>query len=514
MAVVAPPRAGDNPGQPASDRRATGSAPERRRRWQPPSLSTLFTAVFALFGWGVGIERLSDNSFFWHLRTGEYILDHGIPHSDIYSFTAPGVKWVAQSWLAELLYGALDRGFGPFAIRVLGGIVGALIGVLAFRLALRLSRERVRAALLTVAALGGLYTLWSERPLLLGVLFLLVLLWVVEVPDSLAGRHPYVSLPILFWLWANVHGTFALGFAYLALHLIGRCFDGARPDRGRERTLLVASAISLGVTFVNPYGLSLVLFPIDLLSRGDILRHIVEWGSPDFHSVRGQSFILWVAVFAVVLARGARRVSRRDLTVALPFLALALWALRNVALAPLVCLPIAARAVAVDESDPRSEQSRAGERRTSVGWALALVLAIVATSLGLRASSEPNFELRSYPVAAMQAVERQGLLGQRLLTDDADAGYVILAYYPQQKVFIDDRYDMYPRSVINAFFALSNGDPGWAKTLDRYKVNVVVWDREKPLAQYLAQDSHWHRTYRDHRYVIYVRNGVSGTRPA
>jgi hypothetical protein len=97
----------------------------------------LFTAVFALFGWGVGIERLSDNSFFWHLRTGRYILDHGIPHTDIYSYTAPGVKWVAQSWLAEVLYGGLDRAFGPFGIRVLGGIVGALIGVLAFRLALR-----------------------------------------------------------------------------------------------------------------------------------------------------------------------------------------------------------------------------------------------------------------------------------------------------------------------------------------------------------------------------------------
>ena len=31
---------------------------------------------------------------------------------------------------------------------------------------------------------------WSERPLLIGVLFLLVLLWVVEVPDSIVGRHP------------------------------------------------------------------------------------------------------------------------------------------------------------------------------------------------------------------------------------------------------------------------------------------------------------------------------------
>src|SRR6266567_7135293 len=89
--------------------RATAAAPA------PPSrlgLGAVFSAVFGLFGWAVGISSLSDNSFFWHLRTGEYILDHGIPHHDVFSYTAPGTKWVAQSWLAEVTYAALYRGLG------------------------------------------------------------------------------------------------------------------------------------------------------------------------------------------------------------------------------------------------------------------------------------------------------------------------------------------------------------------------------------------------------------------
>ena len=57
-------------------------------------------------------RKLTDNSFFWHLRTGEYILDHGIPHHDVFSYTAPGTKWVAQSWLAEVTYGVLYRSVG------------------------------------------------------------------------------------------------------------------------------------------------------------------------------------------------------------------------------------------------------------------------------------------------------------------------------------------------------------------------------------------------------------------
>ncbi len=262
-------------------------------------LGEVFTAVFGLFGWAVGISSLSDNSFFWHLRTGEYILDHGIPHHDVFSYTARGTPWVAQSWLAELTYGALFRALGAFGIRVFVGLVGACIGVLAYRLALRLVRDRVVACGITVAALAGIYTLWSERPLLIGVLFLLVLLWIVEVPDSFVGRHPMVVLPVLFWLWANVHGTFALGFAYLGLHLLGRWVDGARPWDGRERVLLAGGAIGFAVVFVNPYGVELVIFPIALLSTG---RHPLA-----HHRVAVARLPQDLRVRARALDRGVRR---------------------------------------------------------------------------------------------------------------------------------------------------------------------------------------------------------------
>ena len=58
-------------------------------------------------------------------------------------------------------------------------------------------------------------------------------------PTSFVGRHPMVVIPVLMWLWVNVHGTFSLGFGYLVVHLIGRWLDGAPPVRGRERDLLV-----------------------------------------------------------------------------------------------------------------------------------------------------------------------------------------------------------------------------------------------------------------------------------
>jgi hypothetical protein len=465
-------------------------------------LGWVFTAFFGVFGWATGLAKLTDNSFFWHLRTGEYILDHGIPHHDVFSYTAPGTKWVAQSWLAEVTYALLYRSVGGFGIRLFVGLVGAGIGILTYRLALRLVRDRLVACGLTVAALAGIYTVWSERPLLVGVLFLLVLLWVVEVPESIVGRHPLVVIPVLMWLWANTHGTYELGFAYLGLHLLGRWLDGAPPWFGRERRLLTGAAIAFALVFVNPYGIELVTFPIDLLSRGDILSHIVEWQSPDFRQAWGVALALWIVVYLVALARGRHRVTRRDLVVTVPMLLLALWATRNVAIAPLIGLPVVARAFARDAEKP-------SELRGTLVAAAVTVLALVALVMGYQASTEKTFDFATYPVASLKYVQQHDLLGRHLLTTDAAAGYVILEHYPEQKVFIDDRYDMYPRSVIFDYFTLTGGRPGWSKVLDRYDVDVVVWGKNSNLAALLDQSPGWRRVHRDATDAVWVRSGTS-----
>jgi hypothetical protein len=457
----------------------------------------LFTLVFALGGWRAGLSRLSDNSFFWHLRTGRRILDHGIPHGDPYSFTASGRRWVAQSWLAEALYGAVDRAVGTFGIRLLTALTGAAVAAVTYRLVHRLSRDRLVAVGLTLAAIGASFTLWSARPLFLGILAFLGLLWIVEVPDSWLGRRAIWTIPVLVWLWANVHGTFSLGLLYLGLHLAGRWSEGAPFWAGRERVLTQAAVIAVVAAAINPYGPGLLLFPVELLSRGDILKRVTEWRSPEFRTIQGLMFGVWLAVFVACFALGRRRPSRRDVVVTVPFLLLAFWAQRNIALSPLVGVAAAARCVARDEYRPPSDSP------------LNRIVAVALLALGLvwtaQAAGEPNFDDSIYPVAAMRWVEDHGLLGQRLMTDDAWGGYVILKYWPEQKVFVDDRYDMYPRPVLEDFIAFSDADERWREILDRYRIEVVVWPVKAPVVRLMDTDTGWTPVYRDKKAAVFVR---------
>ncbi|GAA0569806.1 hypothetical protein [Actinomadura livida] len=468
----------------------------RRSRVRMPSAATRSSVIWAALGFCSGLDPLDDNSFLTHLRTGHWILGHGIPREDMYSYTAPGMPWIAQSWLAESLYAVLDEFTGPKGILVMNGIVGAAIAFLAFRLADRL-RNGGRTVHIVLPALAVSLHFWVERPLLFGVLAFLVLLWIVEVPDSRAGRRPLATVPVLMCLWANVHGSFALGFLYIALHLAGRRLDGAALWQGRERRLVWAAALGFAACLINPYGYRLLLFPLTLLSKGEVLRHVQEWQSPDFRSTLGVTFAVWIAVFAAVLARAPRRASRRDLVVAVAFLLLGFWALRNLAIASLVGLPIAARLLATPE--------KGRERRSPADLGVIVVMTATVALVSGTILSRPVFAFDEYPVRAMRVIEQKGLLGQRLFTTHTWNAYVIHAYWPRQKVFMDDRYDMYPVAFTREYMKVRNGGPEWRGMLDRYRVQVVMWETGAPLTQLVATDRAWRQIYRDRQATVFVR---------
>lgn len=444
-------------------------------------MAAVFAGAFGLVGWFFGIQQLSDNSFLWHFRTGQLILDDGIPRSDPYSFTAPGVKWIAQSWLAELGYGVVDDLAGPFGVRVLIAVVGAALAVVMFLTANRICGDRLRALPLTALAVIGIMVVFSPRPLVFGLLAAAILAWIVELPESRLARHAIWIVPVLFWVWGNTHGTWTLGLVYVGLHLVGRIVETRAWVAGADRRLLIATLIGCAALTLNPYGVSLLVFPVELLGRSDVLDNVREWMSPNFRDTSGQVYMAWIAVVVVGWAR--RRPSTRDVVVGLPFLLLGMWAGRNIGVATIVTLPIAARAFAA--------RARRGEARTPQNFVALAAVALLAILVTVDASRANDFDFERYSTEAYSALERDGMLGRRMFTTDSDAGYLILTRWPDQYVFSDDRFDMYPRRVLEDYDTLANVEPEYREVLDRWDVEVVVWPRERALSQALEDNPDW-----------------------
>jgi hypothetical protein len=357
--------------------------------------------------------------------------------------------------------------------------------------------------MLVIPALAAAFSVQSERPLLFGMVLLGILVFTLEVPDSFLGRHPRVVIPLTMWLWVNVHGTFSLGFLYLADYFFARYLDGAPPNQGRERDLVIATLIAAVLVFVNPYGISLVTFPLMLMGRNQVLSNVAEWQAVNLHTAIGFLYAVWVFITLVAFARSRPR--RGELVLSLVFLFLGWWAVRNVAIAVAVTIPIVGRAF---RAEPHAKTKARGDTDTA-GTApplLGLLVLLVSVVLVVHAASEPDFDLKHYPVKSFNALVAEHRLGGRLLTTDAWAGYVIAKYWPAQLVFFDDRYDMYPIVINDAYNKLLGAKPGWQRELDNYKINIIVWPRAGGIVQVLEKTPGWTVIRRDAQATTLVRD--------
>ena len=469
---------------------APATAGPRPRRW-PPTISLAVGAAFALWGLSIGIDRLSDNSLFTHLATGRLILDHGIPRHDVYSFTAHGEPWVVQSWLASWIYGLVDSWWGANGIRVLMGLLTATLGAMVWRLT-RPAKTLMGRILISGFVLGVASSVWAPRPLLMGLLLLSLALLAVE-----GGLDPRWLVPV-FYLWVNVHGSFPLGLVMIGAFWLGTRLDGRPATREWRCGLWAVLGTVLGA--INPLGPVLLVFPIRLLGRMDVLRQVIEWQSPSFSLAWTRLFLLEVVVAVVVLVRRPRYRAAIPLVV---FTAAALLGARNVAVASMVLIPGMARGLT-------GLGSINGDKRSpvaAVAIAALLVVALVVTSSSL---DQPAWQLETFPVDAVAWMDANGLHRDDLhvASGDTVGNYLELLYGEDAGAFIDDRVDMYPPAVVDDYLTLLHGDPGWRDVLDRRDVDLVLWGRSAALTGLLAESHDWRILYQDASWSVACRRGT------
>ena len=284
-----------------------------------------------------------------------------MPTVDPFTFTAHGTHWVVQSWLASVLYRAVDELAGGNGLRILMGLLTAAIFAVVWRLTRPTNGILVRAGI-GALVLGVSAGQWSQRPLLIGLLALVLTVLAAE-----GGLDPRWLLP-LGWLWVNSHGSFPLGLGYLVLLIIGRRLDGHSSVVEQRCLRWLAGGVALGA--INPLGPRVLVFPLQLLQRQDVLRHVIEWQAPTFRGMGDRLFLVEIGLAILALVR---RPTYRSGLIVVVFLAAALLGQRNVPVAALVLVPVLAAAW----PDVGSLRSEAGGLPARAGTVLALAVVVL-----------------------------------------------------------------------------------------------------------------------------------------
>jgi len=377
---------------------------------------------------------------------------------DPFSYTAFGESWRTQSWIVELAYGGLEGATNSLAwanwfVFGVGSVVLALMG-LAFY-----DRNRSPVAV----TLGMLVPMWlfapfaQARPVIVSYVFMAALVLI------LSRKHELMwTLVPLFWLWAGVHGSWALGGALVVFELI----------RSRDMRLLKVGLVSLAATAFTAHGVGTWLILYDFSRAGEALSLIAEWKPPNFGGLAQAPYLILITGLFIGFARG--KLAPRDLIVVLPFMFYGMTSQRAVFPAAIVLLPYAVAGL------PSPKLTRTATARPVAIAAIVLIASLAFLPMVVRPLGVLDAE--RFPVDDIVAA----IDGRTVFHDTAVGGYLIYSAWPGIPVYIDDRAELYGVERLEEFASAQSGD--YVEVFERYDIEVAIVKPDTALWRRLIAD--------------------------
>jgi hypothetical protein len=457
--------------------------------------------------------------FFWQVKTGQLILQtRHIPHTDPFSWTAYGQPWTVQEWLVTVLFHLMVSHLPPWTLLLYKGGLPALVGALVLWRAWIRSGSWLLSIGVALTAGFALEDFAAVRPqLVTNVILAGLLLCLDQYRRGRARFLPYL-LPAVFALWANVHAAAVVGLVLIAVWIAGdaiavRLFHGDSPPLKPLAYGLAASALAIGL---NPNGFGLYAYPFQVLHNPVVINQIAEWTSPSFHSshIRYFELLLLGTPAAMALAGRCRGWMLGDLLLLLLMAHAALVFKRNIPPFAIAAAPVMAGALAaawqtssVPESILAFFRRSAVQRAAAAGLAALLLLLIWHRIPRVRPDRWVDYALDmvTFPRAGATFLA-SGRCPGRLYNDYNWGGYLIWRLYPQRRVFLDPRAEVYYKvGAYDDHVPLQQAEPGWQDKLDRWGVQVILTWKEGRLAQALHDSRQWHLEFTGPVEVIYTR---------
>jgi hypothetical protein len=480
------------------------------------SVRRLFVWLFALALFTMAVRETLDPDMWWHLRTGEYILQNGIPTHDVFSFTVTDHEWVTHEWLSQvIMWGIYLVGDLPGLIIVFAALVG-----LSHWLVYAVSDGRpFLPAFVTLLAAFASAIVWGARPQIFNLLLTAVFVFIVErVRQQKYSARVLWLLPVLTVIWANLHSGYLLGVVLLGTYAVGWGIErwlGSQiepiPSWQDIRQLAIMTGVSFFAAVLNPSGAELWIYPFSTLGSSAMQVYIQEWHSPDFHAVIFWPFagLLVVGILSMVFSQ--KRPSATDLLLFLGTGCAGLLSARHIPLFALVAVPIVSRhllsslqqtPLAPIFAEPDSI-SLARPIFSVINWGILVIVAFMALVWTANTIIENDVAIAErYPVTAVTYLEESGLAEQPGYNSYNWGGYLIWRDIP---VFVDGRADVYGDDFLFYYLQAFEIRPNWEEPLSEFDVSYVIMERGSPLFALLDASGKWQEAYSDDIAKIYVR---------
>ncbi len=542
--VTNPERSAPSPGAPEPEEPVSAGIDgpdlnvleDRFPEWlQAPRILALWTTVIGVLYLFLSYQPLWHTDLWGHLSYGRWIWEHGrLPETEPLMPLSRGVPFVDTAWLGQVLGYGLIRQFGIPAMQMF--YAATIAGSFALLLAavLRRTQGAMAAGFIAIItfAVVDYQQLLIVRPQLFGLVAFVALFTLLT---AFRWRTAYwFVIPLMFTLWANLHGSFIVGLGLLATCCLGRGIDifrrlrsvGAVTADPVVRRLFVLTQLAAVATLINPYGLGLYAEVFAVAGHPN-LQDLIEWDPLTLRMSQGKAAAACALALMFAYRFSPRRVRANEVLLLVGLGGAALSSSRMIVWwAPVASYYLALHAAAIFRSNrigerltfPRTAPSPRSGKWSVVTVGLAWIFfAYTPFGITLLHGSPKTPEAQSRrietstsaqtPLAVAAYLHRrppQGLVFNTYEWGD----YLLWAGPRDLQLFVASHAHLIPEEVWDDYLSILNAGSNWEKKLDQYGVNAVVIDK-KDRASFIkalkAKGDMWQIGYEDNRAVVLTR---------
>jgi len=455
--------------------------------------SRIYVAIFfviAAIAFFLKSNIYLDPDLGWQIKTGEYILKHGFPYTDPFSYTMPHFRVVAHSWLSDILFYTTIQKCGMLCLSMLVSISLAAILVVIFGISWH-TWTFIPALLLCAHILPYV----GIRPQTFSWLLFAILVRVLT--DSVLNKKYKKFLPYVFLFWAQVHGGFFIGLVILGIYT---AYSYAKTKGIQDVLLLMYSA---ALTIINPYGLALWREVFSTFLSLTLHSSVNEW-TPIISRLDLRLGI----VFLLPLALLFRYWKRFPSFLLQSYFILSIAMLSASKLFPfwlIVAVYIINKGFGYLGQDVASIPG-APKRYGVLLYVISLV--VITNSIILAVATVRTYENLSeekyYPVKAVKYIQNNPPQGN-IFAPFGWGGYLIWKL-PEKKVFIDGRM-AYWENVLDEYIKIVTLQSPFEKYASSYNIRMVLVQKSKTsfvnLASHLKEIG-WEKAYEDDTTLLLI----------
>lgn len=471
------------------------------------SLSKIAFILLCLCAFALGMKQLREPDVWWQLLAGRWMLEHGaVTHTDTFSYTMQGAKWINVKWLYEVIIAFFEKGLGPEAVLLLQSVVNVAIVWLLYKTIKLVSGTATNILAIVVSLIAFLaiseYRM-AGRPEMISHLLCTAYIFLLWKNPRFEWKLLLLFIP-LQCLWANMHEGYPVGLVILVAATIGSfiSYIFSKEKQALQQTGRIAAVFVLSILAVlcNPNGIVLWQQPFEIYRQVWANKYTTElysYADVQYWTLQAK---LHIAILLIVIVYWATQlltaIKQKQLKqflspvltgylLMIPLFAyLSLTANRNIPFAQIVLIPFLPLALSWLLTVLRLKAIKIVNTIAKKAAEIAIVITMlfyvaVVSNQWYAFTKSPNkygihVSMLNNPAGAADFIKQNNIKGTAF-SDYFISSYLLWSNYPAFKSYIDLRdLDVFPANFFDDYFSIYQQPQKFTELDKKYNFDYVV----------------------------------------